>query len=322
MKHQILILLLFFFVICACFNCEHSYDQPHSSTKSEVISKNLARNLINAYQDSDTSELDFADFFYSTGYTRDTSRIISFQLENAPLSSFIDQLGEMINDSSCNAQIRFHMAFDTTVKAGLTPLLEIVCGCPDSLQQDSLYKLKVSPGDSVIQYLCRVGPTESSACDPTYHNSLTSLSCDTILPPCDSIVSCNTLQTKAPPISPPDAVRFISNWQHIPYDSIKNTLYIPPLEKEDTSRVLYYTFNTVDSKEMYKYLKSINNRSQQPFLYLHLGICTSPCTIPLRTILHGDDKPLSSSIPSEEKPLLEFSYPCPRLCGDRIIGTK
>lgn len=118
----------------------------------------------------------------------------------------------------------------------------------------------------------------------------------------------------------------INEWIDLAPDSITKQLYTyePSLTNgtqfNKENRIRYYIFEGSDVEGIYDHYNLLKDAGDTCYFHLHLGLFNETEWIPLRNVLHLDDKDLSvdSVFESTNSTFFEFSAPCPKFCKDSI----
>jgi len=126
-------------------------------------------------------------------------------------------------------------------------------------------------------------------------------------------------------VSCPQAIKLLDRWLNLPQDSTSMTkqLYINdptlanPIKYELRYRIKYYTFSKEDTQNIYNHYHQLDSLGEPCYFHLHFGLLDKPDWVPLRNILHLDDRDLSrdSVLSATNATYFEFSRPCPKYCG-------
>ena len=232
-------------------------------------------------------------------------KVLSFRMNKTQRDTFFQKLEQLVADSTVidSFRIRISMGLwnpqpveDEDSTTNFVPLLQFLVSKDN---KDSL----VYPAYPLLAFESKVDWT-SFECSP----DSTQLSTEPSI-----LVSC------------PNAIKMLDRWLNLPTDSasITKQLYINdpsltlPVMYELRYRIKYYTFSREDTKNIYNHYHKLDSLGEPCYFHLHFGLLDRPDRVPLRNILHLDDRDISrdSILSATNATYFEFSRPCPKYCG-------
>lgn len=274
-------------------NIENTTEQDKSPLLLGLLNEEQAKQLIDYYKDAGTDMT--GDFFFDNHIVQ-SEKVISYMLDSIQRINFFHKLDSLLSDTATDSvRIRIMMSLlqsgveeDEIELPNFTPILTLVKDTGEIVYP--VYPL--NPFKPLLNW---------------------------------STFQCPRVKEDGPNnpgirVSCPDAKKLVSSWKSVDTNAISKQLYLypptNPLVKED--RVKYYTFDKFDTDSIGIHYNKLINDGKTCYFYLHLGREDSTGWIPLRNVLHLDEKDISidTLLSTTASTYFEFSRPCPHYCNN------
>ena len=302
-RNPIILLLSFFLVLYSCQNGEktkesHGENNVLATLPLTLLNKEGTDSLISNY-DADTGNINNS-FLYS-GATDSTRKVLSFRMNAQQRNRFFQTLKNLEdgqNSEIDSVRLCVQMGFwdeqqniigDTSTN--YVPILRFVVNS-NTMIYPSFPLMAFEPKINWESYSCQ---------DTARRNRIIFQEQD---------ISCNTAKNLA------------NAWMAVHKDSITQQLYTyqqsGSVSFDIKDRVRYYIFNHSDVEKIYQHQQLLEGQGDTCFFHLHLGKQDNVDWIPMRNILHLDNKDLKvdSVLNITKSTYFEFSRPCPKFCND------
>lgn len=266
-------------------------NQKEKSSLLGLFSESQAKQLIDNYNDAG---IDMKDDFFFDNHIVQSEKVISYMLDSIQRISFFHALDSLLSDTATDSvNIRITMGLlesgpegDETGKPDFTPMVTL-------LKDTGVIVYPVYPLDPIKPLL----NWSTFQCQETRNPNFT-----------DEPILCST------------AKQLILAWKNVDTNAISKQLYTypPPSTFRKEDRVEYYTFDKFDTDSIGTRYNEVISNGKNCYFYLHLGKQDSVGWIPLRNVLHLEEKDLTKDtlLTPTASTYFEFSRPCPHYCNN------
>lgn len=316
-KKQLTMLFTCLVIFSLCWtSCEDASQTSADEKASQVQTK--ATPKLNALPDSlnegdratyqgffsAVNETGLTNAFFFDGAEQLEKKVVSLQLDSLQIEGFYQRLKAAQGDSTSTLQIDMALVHSGNApmpiqgQANFTTMLTLMSNDPNTTEIS--YPLDAFSSNFTADFEQLYGWQDDSDCPV--------------------IEDCTNSQLPVGiSISAKCTKELVDNWEATPVNQVIEQLYVNKDTSSAANRIQYYTFDAVDTENIYQHLDTLKSESKPLYFYLHLGQLVGQDCVPLRMIIHLDDNPIDAqNIPERAKDgaaYFEFAKPCPKLCS-------